>query len=120
MTTKTASVNFDPNITSLPVERCHYGAWIHPALDALHGEREIVPDDEFNQWMDANGLEHVITIMDQDEPSMALAEWETLGSFSAWEPEKPDGDGWFVGSIHDTEDDGPVCMWFRSVEGIVS
>ncbi|MCV5421355.1 hypothetical protein OFN47_32105, partial [Escherichia coli] len=24
----------------------------------------------------------------------------------------PEGEGWFVGSIHDTED-GPVCIWLR-------
>ncbi len=29
-----------------------------------------------------------------------------------WEPERPEGEGWFVGSIHDTED-GPVCIWLR-------
>ncbi|HFO4393433.1 TPA: hypothetical protein ACHJWK_005297, partial [Escherichia coli] len=23
------------------------------------------------------------------------------------------GDGWFIGSIHDTED-GPVCVWLRN------
>ncbi|EJC4159266.1 hypothetical protein NMZ70_005405, partial [Escherichia coli] len=32
---------------------------------------------------------------------------------SAWEPERPEGDGWFIGSIHDTED-GPVCVWLRN------
>jgi len=31
---------------------------------------------------------------------------------SAWQPESPTGDGWFVGSIHDTED-GAVCIWLR-------
>ncbi|ENW8910851.1 hypothetical protein ACT8N6_005309, partial [Escherichia coli] len=23
------------------------------------------------------------------------------------------GEGWFIGSIHDTED-GPVCVWLRN------
>ncbi|HFY0714224.1 TPA: hypothetical protein ACIGWI_005050, partial [Escherichia coli] len=27
-------------------------------------------------------------------------------------PEAPEGEGWFVGSIHDTED-GAVCIWLR-------
>ncbi|RLM24741.1 hypothetical protein BIY29_08465 [Brenneria alni] len=30
-----------------------------------------------------------------------------------WEPISPDGDGWFIASIHDTED-GPVCIWLRN------
>ncbi|MGM8734492.1 hypothetical protein ACS6LA_22420, partial [Enterobacter hormaechei subsp. xiangfangensis] len=28
----------------------------------------------------------------------------------------PAGDGWFVGSIHETED-GAVCIWLRNVGG---
>ncbi|MBI0992564.1 hypothetical protein HCI46_10105, partial [Escherichia coli] len=32
---------------------------------------------------------------------------------AAWEPERPEGEGWFIGSIHDTED-GPVCVWMRN------
>ncbi|EJN3771908.1 hypothetical protein NVA45_004960, partial [Escherichia coli] len=34
---------------------------------------------------------------------------------AAWEPERPEGEGWFIGSIHDTED-GPVCIWLRNCE----
>lgn len=32
---------------------------------------------------------------------------------AAREPEWPEGDGWFIGSIHDTED-GPACVWLRN------
>jgi hypothetical protein len=35
---------------------------------------------------------------------------------SEWIPTPPAGEGWFIGSIHDTED-GPVCYWLRPVEG---
>ena len=35
---------------------------------------------------------------------------------SAWQPETPAGGGWFVGSIHDTED-GAVCIWLRHAGG---
>lgn len=31
---------------------------------------------------------------------------------SYWEPDRPDGEGWFCLAIHDT-DDGPVCWWAR-------
>ena len=34
---------------------------------------------------------------------------------SSWQPSGIKGDGWFVGSIHDT-DDGAVCIWLRSKE----
>ncbi|HFO5431081.1 TPA: hypothetical protein ACHKAL_003391, partial [Escherichia coli] len=32
---------------------------------------------------------------------------------ASWKPERPEGEGWFIGSIHDTED-GPVCVWLRN------
>lgn len=35
------------------------------------------------------------------------------GDLSSWQPEQPNGEGWFVGSIHDTED-GAVCIWLRA------
>lgn len=103
-------------ITALPVERDEMGQWCHPALDALCGEREFVPSYDFRQWVDANDLEFEITAMGQDEPSPALDEWYETGSFAAWQPEPPAGEGWFIAAIYDTGD-GPVCIWFRSVEG---
>nr|QBM91425.1 hypothetical protein NNIBIDOC_00095 [Salmonella sp.] len=29
--------------------------------------------------------------------------WTQADSRMFWEPERPEGEGWFVGSIHDTE-----------------
>ncbi|PHP29628.1 hypothetical protein CR085_27015, partial [Salmonella enterica subsp. enterica serovar Typhimurium] len=34
---------------------------------------------------------------------------------STWQPDPPAGNGWFVGSINDTED-GAVCIWLRNVQ----
>ncbi|MDA5499862.1 hypothetical protein, partial [Yersinia aleksiciae] len=36
-------------------------------------------------------------------------------NLNIWQPKPPAGDGWFMGSIHDTED-GPVCYWLRPIE----
>ncbi|EJK3611927.1 hypothetical protein NLA20_005165, partial [Escherichia coli] len=50
------------------------------------------------------------TIRSMDEDDFDL---DAAGpDIAAWEPERPEGEGWFVGSIHDTED-GPVCIWLR-------
>lgn len=43
----------------------------------------------------------------------AIASIQQAGASSAWEPPRPEGEGWFVLSIHDTEDWGPVCVWVR-------
>ncbi|ELF4772648.1 hypothetical protein ACKQC9_23480 [Klebsiella michiganensis] len=103
-------------ITALPVERDpEYGFWTHPAFDELCGDREGVPFSEFREWLDANGLESVTEYMDSSNDKSVLAEHELFGTFIQWQPESPHGDGWFIGSIHDTED-GPVCVWLREVK----
>ncbi len=59
--------------------------------------------------MKANNLQWTIRAMDEDDFNP-----DADGpDISAWEPERPEGDGWFIGSIHDTED-GPVCVWMRN------
>ncbi|MCS2154734.1 hypothetical protein MUU49_19465 [Scandinavium goeteborgense] len=99
-------------ITALPVDICPDYGWTHPAYAAFCNDREYVPTHEFNDWLKANGLHSQSVWLDIDDDSVAALEYEVLGSFGFWEPEMPEGDGWFVGSIHDT-DDGPVCVWLR-------
>ncbi|EFC0197646.1 hypothetical protein, partial [Escherichia coli] len=63
----------------------------------------------FNAWMEKNNLQWAIRSMDEDDFNL-----DADGpDISAWEPERPEGEGWFIGSIHDTED-GPVCVWLRN------
>ncbi|WP_333881038.1 hypothetical protein [Atlantibacter hermannii] len=96
-------------ITALPVERDQYGYWTHPVYDAFCDGREYVPTSEFNAWMSENGLEWKVEYRDESDIDPNVDGYD----ISAWEPESPAGDGWFVGSIHDTED-GAVCIWLRS------
>ncbi|WP_313471738.1 hypothetical protein [Atlantibacter hermannii] len=96
-------------ITALPVERDQYGYWTHPIYDAFCDGREHITDDEFNTWADANGLEWRIEYRDEDE----IEQHGDGYDISTWEPSGIKGDGWFVGSIHDTED-GAVCIWLRN------
>ncbi|MEH0046558.1 hypothetical protein, partial [Escherichia coli] len=64
-----------------------------------------------NAWMKVNNLQWTIRSMDEDDFNP-----DADGpDISAWEPERPEGEGWFIGSIHDTED-GPVCIWLRNRE----
>lgn len=95
-------------ITALPVERDQYGYWTHPAYDEFCDGREHITDDEFNVWSSANGLEWLVEYRDEDEIDPSVDGYDISG----WKPEPPAGDGWFVGSIHDTED-GAVCIWLR-------
>ncbi len=58
--------------------------------------------------MKENNLQWTIRSMDEDDFDLDAAGPD----IAVWEPERPEGEGWFVGSIHDTED-GPVCIWLR-------
>ncbi|UXY13300.1 hypothetical protein N7922_05805 [Kosakonia sp. ML.JS2a] len=92
----------------LPVERDQYGYWTHPVYNDFCDGREHVPTAEFNAWMDANGLDWTVVYRDEEDIDPAVDGYD----ISKWQPEAPAGEGWFVGSIHDTED-GAVCIWLR-------
>ncbi|GKX40320.1 hypothetical protein SOASR014_40590 [Pectobacterium carotovorum subsp. carotovorum] len=101
-------------ITALPVERDECGYWTHPDYAALFGERESVSRDEFKSLMDSVGVISHLIEMEYDAPVEVADAYFEGGSadISAWQPTKPKGDGWFIGSIHDTED-GPVAVWLK-------
>jgi hypothetical protein len=94
-------------IVPLPVERDEDGCWTHPDYAKFCGDREFVPEREFDDWIKANRLVWRVVYR-----SDSIDGGPDEGDFSGWEPEKPEGDGWFVGSIHDTEN-GAVCIWLR-------
>lgn len=96
-------------IQALPVERDNMGFWTHPAWPQ-DGEENAVP----KSWFTEQGLEIYLVDMEADGPEDLMEKWvdEGLCDCTAWTPSTPAGDGWFVFSIHDTED-GPLCVWVR-------
>lgn len=95
-------------ILALPVERDQYGYWTHPAYEEFCDGREYISNEEFNVWMKDNGLEWEVEYRDEEALDPDVDGYD----LSTWQPEAPAGEGWFVGSIHDT-DDGAVCIWLR-------
>ncbi|EFQ6726001.1 hypothetical protein HZ480_004896, partial [Salmonella enterica] len=73
--------------------------------------REVISPNEFNAWLEANGLEWKVSYRDDEEIDPDVDGYD----ISTWQPDPPAGNGWFVGSIHDTED-GAVCIWLRNVQ----
>lgn len=59
--------------------------------------------------MEENNLQYVLCFRDEVCADLDVYDADIY----AWEPERPEGDAWFIGSIHDTED-GPVCVWMRN------
>lgn len=102
-----------PLIQAAPVQRDSDGYWTHPA----HPDFEEGQDAEAAEWFKAQQLEYLIVYLEseaEDHPA-CINYWgdDPDSNISAWEPPRPEGEGWFVLSIHDTEDWGPVCVWVR-------
>ncbi|WP_457967582.1 hypothetical protein M1D68_15795 [Pseudomonas sp. R4-84] len=97
-------------IQSMPVERDSTGCWTHPAWPST--EDDLIP----YAWFDARGLEARELAFEYDAPEEVQASWlsEGIADCAAWDSTVPVGEGWFIFSIHDTED-GPICVWVRPV-----
>jgi hypothetical protein len=95
------------------IKRDNYGQWTHPTFQEFIGDREGLTLNEFNSFMNEHNLESCILHLETDNLVLAdkyFAHGEL--DISDWNPNKPSGEGWFILSIHDT-DDGPVCIFVR-------
>lgn len=97
-------------IKPMEPQRNREGYWTHPDY------RVCETSEQFNAWQAEQGFECSVVMLDGDDGIGAqdagerYAEGDT--DILAWQPSKPEGEGWFMVSIHDTED-GPVCVWIR-------
>ncbi|MCO8166894.1 hypothetical protein NJC40_03755 [Pseudomonas sp. 21LCFQ02] len=99
-------------IQPAPVVRDENGMFQHPDLpdfDEGDGER-------CKAWIAEQGLEVTkVELEYHSDQAVADRYFESEApDCSYWEPDRPDGEGWFCLAIHDS-DDGPVCWWGRRV-----
>lgn len=100
-------------IEPLQVIRDDMGCWTHPAWPDDGDECAIL-----KSWFAEHGLEFFIVELENDNEELAGRWFEDgLCDCTTWEPTMPDGDGWFIFSIHDTED-GPICVWVRHSQAV--
>lgn len=92
--------------------RDHLGFWTHPDYPATE-----YGDASLDFWVDLLGHEHSVILLYEDAEAAEISEryFYVGGGVADWQPARPDGDGWFVASIYDTED-GPACIWLRKLE----
>jgi hypothetical protein len=99
-------------IQPAPVERDAEGWWSHPGIPDFDEDHAA-----YKAWLEAQGLDIKYTLLDDEDDEHPVRQSyfdnEDTG-VSAWEVAPPRGEGWFVLSIHDTED-GPVWVWARRV-----
>lgn len=95
------------------IVRDSLGQWTHSAWPN-DGDECAIP----KSWFYDHELELCIVELESDNEELA-ERWfeEGLCDCTTWDPTKPDGDGWFIFSIHDTED-GPICVWVRHSQSV--
>ncbi|MBM2597665.1 hypothetical protein [Pseudomonas sp. BDPW] len=90
------------------VERDQFGFWTHPNYPDL---ADNCSSNEAQETLRRLGLELQNVFMESDAPRL----YDSARSdqrYSEWIPTRPEGAGWFVLSIQDT-DNGPVCQYVR-------
>lgn len=104
-------------ITAAPVERDSRGFWTHPDFFVPANGNEFGVEGEFDAWKAFNRVTGAIGWMECEENADELQSAYDAGDcdLSMWQPTQPNGDGWFMASIHETEE-GPVCYWLRPLE----
>ncbi|WP_273889800.1 hypothetical protein [Serratia marcescens] len=103
-------------ITAVEPQRDQYGYWTHPDYFVPANGAEYGVPGEFEAWKEANRVTGALQWMENHASAEQIDSYESGdGDISGWEPTPPAGDGWFIASIHDTED-GPVCYWLQPVE----
>ncbi|HDV7153735.1 TPA: hypothetical protein RJ115_004418 [Yersinia enterocolitica] len=104
-------------ITAAPVERDSRGFWTHPDFFVPANGNEFGVEGEFDAWKAFNRVTGAIGWMECEENAEELQSAYDAGDcdLSMWQPTQPNGDGWFMASIHETEE-GPVCYWLRPIE----
>lgn len=105
-------------IEPVEVVRDADGWFSHPQYmtEPEFADVEWLSQQEFDKYTSERGIETGITYMELDDDELYDRYVnDGLCECSAWEPSRPAGDGWFVLSIHDTED-GPICVWGRRLQ----
>lgn len=100
------------------VKRNEYGHWDHPDLPAFEGTDEAGPDaPKWKDWLAAQQLEVCRFELEGEDDNHPAYKKYFDGSdpdISEWNPQ-PEGEGWFLLSICDT-DDGPMAWFARRVQ----
>lgn len=103
-------------VVAVEPQRSRDGCWTHPHYFIPADNRDAEGPGEFNAWLDSSGLECRICWMAEDASTEHMCTVHRAdGNISRWQPEPPPGEGWFVGSLHNTGA-GAVCIWLRRVD----
>jgi hypothetical protein len=95
-------------IEATEVKRDEAGFWYHPDIP----EFEEGQEREYRAWLAEQLLETRFMFLEYEHPAYVRYFEEGDPDCSDWNPQPPDGEGWWLLAIGDTED-GPVATWAR-------
>lgn len=100
-----------PILPILDIQRDECGYWDHPDIPW-----HLLPEDaDSRPWLLELGFESHFDGLCLEDSAVSDAYFESDDpDCSAWNPQPPDGEGWFLASIYDTED-GPYACWIKPV-----
>ncbi|ELR8757020.1 hypothetical protein PXV26_004371 [Escherichia coli] len=103
------------HIGPVTVVRDPDGFWTHPHYYSPPQD-SISVSGGFDDWLHQHKLTCSLCWMENDASPQVIEGWAAGNcDISDWQPSTPAGEGWFIGSVHDTED-GPVCVWLREAK----
>lgn len=101
-------------ICAIAVCRDPFGYWSHPDFPAT----DDWSANTINDYLIRHQLEMNIIRLEDDNPYIAKRVFEHCDpDISDWKPTEPDGEGWFLASILDSEQ-GPACIWLRPIPAV--
>ncbi|MFB5948416.1 hypothetical protein [Klebsiella pasteurii] len=90
-------------IGPVDVERNEDGYWTHPAAALQPDWDEGTASTEIQEWYRAQGLEVEIVNLEDQDYDLQDQILEGTATLREWDPLPPDGGGWFLFCIFDTE-----------------
>lgn len=107
------------------VERDKYGFWYHSALKESQ-------EEDITKVEGAEGMEFKFVSFESDASDELQGLYERgstlnvndtsadgwVDAVRAWEPTKPEGDGWFLFAIYDTDDGPHACFTRPKIESL--
>lgn len=100
-------------IIPVAAERDALGYWTHPSLVRSGCETTA----HLTHWLKTHRLACFVMLMCDEDPEAYLAELargQETPCARDWHVMPPDNDGWFIGSIHASQN-GTVCYWLRQI-----
>lgn len=108
------------SLNNVAVTRSQTGEWIHPEIKKYLDENfpagvADINEDRRKKLENNFGLNIRFEEMYEHAPVETIHEYYQKGVMTNWQPKPPEGDGWLILAITDSED-GAIAWWGKQKE----